>query len=63
MTNPTTIDRRDVAHTTHPIGRRGYVEEINTSNAAALLDDADRLDEFRVEGRSIAAARSLRAAH
>jgi len=32
MTNPTTIDRRDVAHATNPLGGQPHVEQIEKAN-------------------------------
>jgi hypothetical protein len=38
MTNPRTIDRRDVAHTTNPVGEHEHIEEIDKPNRARPLD-------------------------
>lgn len=38
MTNPATIDRRDVAPTTNPIGGQAHVEQIDKPNRATPLD-------------------------
>jgi hypothetical protein len=38
MTNPSTIDRRDVSHATNPIGGQGHVEETDKANASRPLD-------------------------
>lgn len=44
MTNPPTIDRRDVAHNTNPVGGQAHVEQIDKPNRAAPLDPkADKL--------------------
>lgn len=42
--NPTPIDRRDVAHSTNPIGGQTHIEEIDKPNRADPLDaEADKL--------------------
>lgn len=38
MTNPATIDRRDVAHATNPIGDKGHVEQTDKPDRATPLD-------------------------
>jgi hypothetical protein len=44
MTNPTTIDRRDVAHSTNPVGGQDHIEEIEKPNRADKIDpDAARV--------------------
>lgn len=38
MSNPQTIDRRDVAHATNPVGGHEHIEEIDRPNRAKPLD-------------------------
>lgn len=38
MTNPATIDRRDVAHTTNPIGDKAHVEQTDKPDRATPLE-------------------------
>lgn len=38
MSNPPTIDRRDVAHATNPVGGQEHIEEIDRPNRAKPLD-------------------------
>ena len=38
MTNPKTIDRRDVGHATNPIGGKEHIEEVEDASLAEPLD-------------------------
>ena len=38
MNNPRTIDRRDVAHSTNPVGGQEHIEQIDKPNRAEPLD-------------------------
>lgn len=74
MTNPTTVDRRDVAHPTNPLGAQDHVEEIDKAShvpparSGQSADPAEppapedtnpgRLDQIRAEGRKTAHVQS-----
>lgn len=53
MTNSRTVDRRDVAHPTNPVGGQEHIEQINKPNLADPIDlGAARLsavDQMRAE--------------
>jgi hypothetical protein len=52
MTNPTTTDRRDVAHATNPLGGDGNIEKEAKTNLAEPLDgNADKLPPAGAESR------------
>ena len=53
MTNPTTIDRRDVPHPTNPLASPEPVETLRKP-APDEVDEASpgRLDQIRAEGRN-----------
>lgn len=61
MTNPRTIDRRDVAHPTNPVGDHEAIEDARTSLAEPVArsgpprkdigPDRGHIDRKRVAGR------------
>lgn len=62
MHNPTTMDRRDVADPTNPIGGQGYVEESHAATSEIVPADAVT-GRVRLEGRRPAVTGSVRSAH
>lgn len=63
MSNPSTIDRRDIAHTTNPIGGQGHIEEIRATTAEAQQTGSGRLDLHQAEGRKPVPLHRSRSAH
>ena len=52
MTNPTTTDRRDVAHATNPLGGGDHIEKEAKTNLSEPIDDnADKLPSAGAESR------------
>jgi hypothetical protein len=53
MTNPRTIDRRDVAHQTNPVGDHETIEEANTNLAEPEKNNPGRMAQKRAAGREV----------
>ncbi|MGV3552903.1 hypothetical protein [Rhizobium sp.] len=65
MNNPSTIDQRDVSHSTNPVGGQGYVDELFSFTTATLAHNEAGLTaaELRIKGRRLLQAANMRAAH